>query len=117
MQPNELSQRARRRFKQEVPLNKTSAAKLGSLLFWHAVDIAFYGVALKYLWGWYGQSTFHTPTLSWACSFGLVLIARLLVEHHGEDGREITFQNLVVEAIVPALFTEAGYLIHHFMGP
>jgi hypothetical protein len=96
-------------------MNKASVGKLGNLLFWHAVDIVFYGVALKFLWTWYGQPTFHTPALAWATSFGLVLIARMLVEHHGDDNREITFQNVVHEAIVPALFTEAGYLIHHFM--
>ncbi len=98
-------------------MNKASAGKFAGLLFWHAVDIVFYGVALKFLWEWYGQPTFHTPAITWATSFGLVLIARMLVEHHGDDDREITFQNVVYEAIVPALFTEAGYLIHHFLGP
>lgn len=96
-------------------MNKASAGKVGILLFWHAVDIVFYGVALKFLWEWFGQATFHTPALTWATSFGLVLIARMLVEHHGQDERQITLQNVVMEAIVPALFTEAGYLIHHFL--
>ena len=97
-------------------MNKASAGKIGGLLFWHAVDIVCYGVALNFLWAWFGQPVFHTPTINWGTSFGLVLIARLLVEHHGGEDRLITFQNLVYEAIVPALFTEAGYLIHHFMG-
>lgn len=97
-------------------MNKASAGKVGVLLFWHAVDIVFYGVAFKFLWEWYGQPTFHTPALTWAGSFGLVLIARMLVEQHGSsEDRAITFQNVIMEAIVPALFTEAGYLIHHFL--
>lgn len=99
-------------------MNKGSAGKVGVLLFWHAVDIGFYGAAFHFLWGWFGQAMFHTPVASWGTSFGLVLIARLLVQQHrGEDERQVTFQNLIMEAIVPLLFTEAGYLIHHFMGP
>jgi len=94
-------------------MNKASAGKLAVTLFWHAVDIVFYGVALKFLWEWFGQPTFHTATVNWGMSFGLVLTARLVVERHGEE-KPITFQNLVVAALVPALFVEAGYLIHHF---
>jgi hypothetical protein len=97
-----------------VNMNKASAGKVAVTLFWHAVDIVCYGVAFKYLWGWFGQPTFHTPSLTWGTSFGLVLIARLLVEHHGEE-RAITLQNVFVEALIPALFLEAGFLIKHFM--
>lgn len=97
-------------------MNKASASTFGAALFWHAVDISFYGIAFKFLAGWYVIPTFHTGPITWATAFGLVLIARLLVEHHDDGGRQITFQNLVYEAVVPALFTEAGYLIHHFMG-
>lgn len=97
-------------------MNKASAGKVGLVLFWHAVDIVCYGVAFRFLWGWFGQPTFHTSVIGWGPSFGLVLIARMLVEHHGTDEKPITFQNLFLEALVPALFAEAGMLIHHFMG-
>lgn len=98
-------------------MNKAKASTFANVLFWHAVDIAFFGVALKFLAGWYLAPTFHTAPITWATAFGLVIIVRLLVQQHEEEERQITFQNLVVEAIVPALSTEAGYLIHHFMGP
>lgn len=100
----------------EAAMNKQSVSKIALPLFWHAVDIVCYGVALHFLWGWFGQGTFHTPALTWATSFGLVLIARMIVGHHGEDDRDVTFHNLLTEALTPALFTEAGFLIHHFMG-
>lgn len=97
-------------------MTKASAGKVALVLFWHAVDIVCYGVALKFLWGWFGQTTFHTPSVSWETSFGLVLIARMLVQNHGGgEEKAITFQNVLIEALVPALFTEAGFLIHHFM--
>jgi hypothetical protein len=94
-------------------MNKASAGKVAITLFWHAVDIVFYGVAFKFLWAWFGQPTFHTPTVNWDLSFGLVLIARMLVEHHGDE-KPVTLQNVVIAALIPALFVEAGYLIHHF---
>ncbi len=98
-------------------MNKVNAERIAAILFWHAVDIVFFGVALKFLAEWYLTPTFRTAPISWATAFGLVLIVRLLVQRHEGEDRQITFQNLVVEAIVPALFTEAGYLIHHFLGP
>jgi uncharacterized membrane protein len=99
-------------------VNKVSASKVASVLFWHAIDILFFGVAFKFLAEWYIAPTFHTGAVTWARAFGLVIIARLLVQRHNNDEeQQITFQNLVFEAVVPALFTEAGYLIHHFMGP
>lgn len=96
-------------------MNKAGASKVAILLFWHAVDILAYGIALKFLAEWYITPTFHTTPISWATAFGLVIIVRLLVQRHSEEERPITFQNLVVECLVPALFTEAGYLIHHFL--
>lgn len=96
-------------------MNKSSANKIAGTLFWHAVDIVFYGIALKFLAEWFLTPTFHTAKIEWGASFGLVIIVRLLVTRHEEAERPITFQNLVEEAIVPALLTEAGQLIHHFL--
>jgi hypothetical protein len=96
-------------------MNKANAGKIGLVLFWHAVDIGFYGVALRFLAEWYITPTFHTARVTWAVAFGLVIVARLLIQRHGEEPPQITLQALVQEAVVPALFTEAGYLIHHFL--
>ena len=95
-------------------MNKASASKVATTLFWHAVDIIVYGVALKFLAEWYLTPTFHTTVIKWGTAFGLVIIVRLLVQRHEEE-RQITLQNVVVECLVPALFTELGYLIHHFI--
>ncbi len=95
-------------------MNKASANKIASVLFWHAVDIIFYGIALKFLADWFLVPTFHAAHVDYGTSFGLVIIVRLLVSRHEEAERPITFQNLIEEAIVPALLTEAGQLIHHF---
>jgi heme/copper-type cytochrome/quinol oxidase subunit 3 len=96
-------------------MNKANAGKIAGVLFWHAVDIVFYGIALKFLAEWFLTPTFHTAHVGWGASFGLVIIVRLLVTRHEEAERAITFQNLIEEAIVPALLTEAGQLIHHFL--
>lgn len=95
-------------------MNKASAAKVANVLFWHAVDILFYGVALKLLWEWFGQPTFHTTPVAWGTSFGLVIIVRLLFPPKEEE-KAITLQNLVIEALVPALLTEAGHLLHKLL--
>ncbi len=94
-------------------MNRASAGKIGITLFWHAIDIILYGIAFKFLSEWYLTPTFHTATITWGKAFGLVLIARLLVQKHGEEQRDITIQNVFIEAVIPALFVEAGYLLHH----
>lgn len=96
-------------------MNKASAAKIGVTLFWHAVDIVLYGVAFKFLAEWFITPTFHTSPIQWGAAFGLVLVVRLLVQKHEADERAITIQNVFVEAVIPALSIEAGYLIHHFL--
>ncbi len=98
-------------------MNKGSAERFASLLFWRAVDIGLYGVALKFLWVWFGQPTFGTAPLTWPTAFGLVLTARLLGRRDEAGDRQVTFQNLVYEALAPALFIGVGYGIHRFLGP
>lgn len=95
-------------------MNKAAAGKFAIVLFWHAVDIAAYGIALMFLWGWFVVPSLHASVLTMGHAFGLVIITRMLFAHSSEE-KEITFQNLVMELILPALFTEAGYLVHHFI--
>ena len=97
-------------------MNKASAGQVGIVLFWHAVDIIAYGIAFKFLAEWFVTPTFHTMAITWAKAFGLVLIVRMLVQRH-EQPQAITLQNLFIECVVPFLFTEAGFAIHHFLGP
>jgi len=97
-------------------MDKTSASKVGIILFWHAVDIIFYGIALKFLAEWFVTPTFHTAKIGWAAAFGLVIVVRLLINRHGDDDRAITLHNLFVEALIPFLFVDAGYAVHHFLG-
>jgi hypothetical protein len=98
-------------------MTKHSANKIATVLFWHAVDIVFYGIALKFLAEWYVTPIFHTARVTWAGAFGLVLVARLLVQKHDGEPPAITIQALIEEAVVPFLFVEAGYAIMHFLGP
>jgi len=95
-------------------MNKATAGKFAVALFWHAVDIAAYGLALMYLWEWFVVAALHATVLTIGRAFGLVIITRMLFAHSSEE-KEITLQNLVMELILPALFTEAGYLVHHFV--
>jgi len=95
-------------------MNKATAGKFAIVLFWHVVDIVAYGVALMYLWEWFVVVALHASILTMGRAFGLVIITRMLFAHSSEE-KEITLQNLVMELILPALFTEAGYLVHHFV--
>jgi hypothetical protein len=95
-------------------MTKGGASKIAMVLFWHAVDIAFYGIALKFLAAWYITPIFHTAPFRWADALGMVIVVRLLIQRH-EEPPPISLQALIEEAAVPAIFTEAGYLLHHFL--
>jgi len=88
--------------------------KVGNALFWHALAIIFYGVALQFLWGWFMPAAMHAAVLKYGTAFGLVCIFCMLFRRI-EDPRPITMQNIVEEAITPAFFTLSGFLIHEFI--
>jgi hypothetical protein len=88
--------------------------KVANGLFWHAVRIVFYGVALKFLWGWFMSPAMHAAELHYGVAFGLVCIFCMLF-CRTEAVRAITFQNVVEEALSPAFFTLVGFLIHMFV--
>ena len=88
--------------------------KAANAFFWHAVHIIFYGVALKFLWGWFMPPAMHAAELHYGVAFGLVCIFCMLF-HKIEAVRAITFQNIVEEALSPAFFTLVGFLIHMFV--
>ncbi len=88
--------------------------KLAVALFWHAIHIAFYGVALRFLWDWFMPPAMHAATLTFSVAFGLVcMFCMLFTKIH--SARTITVQNVVEEALTPALFTLFGFLIHMFV--
>jgi hypothetical protein len=88
--------------------------KVANGLFWHAVAIVFYGVALQFLWGWFMPQAMHAAAVNYGTSFGLVCIFCMLFRK-AEAPRAITLQNVVEEALTPAFFTLVGFLIHMFV--
>jgi len=88
--------------------------KVANALFWHAVSIVVYGVALQFLWGWFMPQAMHAAAINYGVSFGLVCIFCMLFRKV-EAIRPITFQNVVEEALTPAFFTLVGFLIHTFV--
>jgi hypothetical protein len=88
--------------------------KLANSLFWHAVHILFYGIALHFLWDWFMPPAMHASAIRYGVSFGLVCIFCMMFRKI-EGVRAISLQNIAEEALTPVFFTLVGFLIHTFI--